>query len=86
MDAKELDRRKFEIQMEKARLLHNFTKDAMLLTLFMFFIGGLSIMFKDFKITAMMAWMVGIFVVIVGLLATPRVMLYEMDKLLPKEE
>ncbi len=85
MDKKEADRRNFEVELIKARLFYAFTKDALLLSFFMFFIGGLAIMSKSFKVSVLMVFLVGIFIVIIGLVAYPRVIVHEFDRLKPKD-
>jgi len=84
MDETETDRRRFELELEKLKLEHRFVKSGLLVMLCGFLAGGIFLMFKPFKTTALMVVLVGMLVSIMGLITAPRLLAAEFDSLMPK--
>lgn len=85
MNQDEKERRIFELQLEKVKLQHKFAKDGFLMIFFMLFVGGLFVSTRLSYLPMMMVVLIGLFVAILALVAIPRVLSHELDKLMPKE-
>ncbi len=85
MNKEEAERRIFKIELEKVRLMHRFMSNGLMLMFFCLVLGGLFLIFKPFNTTVLMVIMVGLMVTLTGLIATPRLLEHELNKLKPKE-
>ncbi|GEM_PF-1373427 len=86
MKSEEIERRRFMIELEKVKLLHDFYKNGFLMVFFMFVLGGLFLVFKPFKESVLIVIIIGLFVAMAGLVTLPKSLVIELDKLVPKEK